>query len=32
MTTEIEGGDRTYLTDVSARFDRFLAGSKPVQS
>jgi len=30
MTTEIDGGDKAYLTDVSARFDRFLAGEKPV--
>jgi hexulose-6-phosphate isomerase len=30
MTTEIEGGDKTYLADVSKRFDRFLAGQKPV--
>jgi len=29
MTTEIEGGDKPYLADVSARFDRFLAGEKP---
>jgi len=29
-TVEIEGGDRVYLKDVSARFDRFLAGEKPV--
>jgi hexulose-6-phosphate isomerase len=30
MTTEIEGGDATYLKDVSVRLDRFLAGQKPV--
>jgi L-ribulose-5-phosphate 3-epimerase len=30
MTTEIEGGDKNYLTDVNARLDRFLAGQKPV--
>ncbi len=30
MTTEIEGGDLAYLKDVVARFDRFLAGQKPV--
>jgi L-ribulose-5-phosphate 3-epimerase len=30
MTTEIEGGDATYLKDVSNRFDRFLAGQNPV--
>ena len=29
MTTEISGGDATYLKDVVARFDRFLAGEKP---
>jgi hexulose-6-phosphate isomerase len=32
MTTEIDGGDKAYLTDVAARVDRFLAGSKPVSS
>ena len=30
MTTELERGDAAYLKDVSARFDRFLAGQKPV--
>lgn len=30
MTVEIEGGDITYLKDVVARLDRFLAGNKPV--
>jgi hexulose-6-phosphate isomerase len=30
VTTEIDGGDRAYLTDVSKRLDRFLAGQKPV--
>ncbi|HVO13155.1 MAG TPA: sugar phosphate isomerase/epimerase family protein [Vicinamibacteria bacterium] len=30
MSTEIEGGDLKYLKDVVARFDRFLAGQKPV--
>jgi L-ribulose-5-phosphate 3-epimerase len=30
ITTEIEGGDAAYLKDVVARFDRFLAGQKPV--
>jgi L-ribulose-5-phosphate 3-epimerase len=30
-TTEIEGGDRAYLTDVVKRVDRFLAGFKPVE-
>lgn len=29
VTTEIEGGDRAYLTDVSARVSRFLAGQRP---
>jgi L-ribulose-5-phosphate 3-epimerase len=32
VTTEIEGGDATYLKDVVKRFDRFLAGQKPVAS
>jgi hexulose-6-phosphate isomerase len=31
VTTEIEGGDAAYLKDVVARFDRFLAGQKPVE-
>ena len=30
VTTEINGGDAAYLKDVVARFDRFLAGQKPV--
>ena len=30
MTTEINGGDAAYLKDVVGRFDRFLAGQKPV--
>jgi hexulose-6-phosphate isomerase len=30
MNTEIDGGDKAYLTDVSKRFDNFLAGKKPV--
>jgi L-ribulose-5-phosphate 3-epimerase len=30
MTTEISGGDAAYLKDVGARFDRFLAGQKPL--
>jgi L-ribulose-5-phosphate 3-epimerase len=30
MTTEIQGGDAAYLKDVVTRFDRFLAGEKPV--
>jgi L-ribulose-5-phosphate 3-epimerase len=29
LTTEIDGGDRTYLTDVVRRVDRFLAGFRP---
>ena len=29
VTTEIAGGDRTYLTDVLRRVDRFLAGFRP---
>jgi len=29
-STEIEGGDLAYLKDVVKRFDRFLAGQKPV--
>jgi hexulose-6-phosphate isomerase len=32
VTTEIDGGDKTYLADVSKRVDRFLAGDKPVAS
>ena len=28
-TTEIEGGDRAYLTDVLGRVDKFLGGFKP---
>lgn len=30
MTTEISGGDLTYLKDVSARIDKIIAGQKPV--
>jgi hexulose-6-phosphate isomerase len=30
ITTEIAGGDAAYLKDVVARFDRFLAGQKPM--
>jgi L-ribulose-5-phosphate 3-epimerase len=30
VTTEIEGGNATYLKDVASRVDRFLAGQKPV--
>ena len=29
-TTELQGGDLTYLKDVSSRVDRILAGEKPV--
>ena len=29
VTTELEGGDASYLADVSARVDRFIAGDKP---
>jgi len=29
ITTEVSGGDAAYLTDLSARLDRFLAGEKP---
>jgi hexulose-6-phosphate isomerase len=32
VTTEIEGGDRTYLTDVLRRVDRFLAGFRPTDA
>ena len=32
VTTEIQGGDAAYLKDVVTRFDRFLAGEKPVAS
>jgi hexulose-6-phosphate isomerase len=32
VTTEIAGGDRTYLTDVLRRVDRFLAGFTPIDS
>jgi L-ribulose-5-phosphate 3-epimerase len=31
VTTEVPGGDATYLKDVATRVDRFLAGEKPVQ-
>jgi hexulose-6-phosphate isomerase len=30
VTTEVSGGDATYLKDLSTRLDRFLAGEKPV--
>lgn len=29
VTTELDGGDRPYLTDVLTRVDKFLAGFKP---
>jgi L-ribulose-5-phosphate 3-epimerase len=32
MTTEISGGDAAYLKDVVVRFDRFLAGRRPVEA
>ena len=32
LTTEIDGGDRTYLTDVLRRVDRFLAGFRPTDA
>ena len=32
LTTEIEGGDRAYLTDVLRRVDRFLAGFRPTDA
>ena len=32
LTTEIAGGDRTYLTDVLRRVDRFLAGFRPTDT
>jgi len=32
LTTEIDGGDRAYLTDVLRRVDRFLAGFKPTDA
>jgi L-ribulose-5-phosphate 3-epimerase len=30
FTTEVEGGDPTYLRNLAGRVDRFLAGQKPV--
>jgi hexulose-6-phosphate isomerase len=30
VTTEVNGGDAAYLTEVAQRVDRFLAGRKPV--
>ncbi|MEN3337060.1 MAG: L-ribulose-5-phosphate 3-epimerase [Acidobacteriota bacterium] len=32
VTTEVNGGDATYLTDLAGRVDRFLAGEKPVKA
>jgi L-ribulose-5-phosphate 3-epimerase len=32
LTTEIDGGDRTYLTDVLRRVDRILGGFKPIDA
>ena len=32
LTTEIDGGDRAYLTDVLRRVDRFLAGFRPTDA
>jgi hexulose-6-phosphate isomerase len=32
VTTELQGGDAPYLTDVSGRVDRFLAGEKPFKA
>ena len=29
VTTEVEGGDATYLKDLAGRVDRFLSGQKP---
>jgi hexulose-6-phosphate isomerase len=30
VTTEVQGGDAAYLTDLAKRVDRFLAGEKPL--
>ena len=30
VTTEVAGGDASYLKDLATRVDRFLAGGKPV--
>jgi L-ribulose-5-phosphate 3-epimerase len=32
VTTEVNGGDAAYLTDLASRVDRFLAGEKPVKA
>jgi L-ribulose-5-phosphate 3-epimerase len=32
VTTEVNGGDAAYLTDLAGRLDRFLAGEKPVKA
>jgi L-ribulose-5-phosphate 3-epimerase len=32
VTTEVNGGDAAYLTDLAGRVDRFLAGEKPVKA
>ena len=32
VTTEVNGGDAPYLTDLSGRVDRFLAGEKPFKA
>ncbi len=32
VTTEVNGGDAAYLTDLAGRVDRFLAGEKPYKA
>ena len=32
VTTEVNGGDAAYLTDLAGRVDRFLAGEKPAKA
>ena len=32
VTTEVNGGDAPYLTDLAGRVDRFLAGEKPLKA
>jgi L-ribulose-5-phosphate 3-epimerase len=32
VTTEVSGGDATYLADLAGRVDRFLSGEKPVKA
>jgi L-ribulose-5-phosphate 3-epimerase len=32
VTTEVTGGDGTYLTDLAVRVDRFLAGQRPLET